>query len=106
MVNNFDVMKRMTQEGNTGIMVVPLGNVIRMKKVKAGSEITLGAPERVMVGLLRGDYVVVLLLAEKEEFRRIKEELEGEDAKASGMGVDSEEPRAGTDAPDRAGASD
>ena len=54
-INNFDVMKRMSDE-DQDIRLAGLGNIISMKKVKAGTQITLG---------VQGDVLVTIYLPHK-----------------------------------------
>lgn len=75
-VNNFDVLKAIG-ERNGSIQLAPLSNIINMKKVKAGTQITIGVGGDVIFGIMEGKYVGGLILADKAQFDAIKEEMEG-----------------------------
>ncbi len=72
--NGFDVMKEVSRR-NGKIFMAPLGNILRMNKVKAGSQITIGVPYEVMMGLIQDRYVGGLFVVDKEEFARVEAEL-------------------------------
>lgn len=78
-VNNFDVMKLMG-ERNLDIQLAPLGNVLRVHKVKAGTQVTIGVGGDVVAGIADGRFVGGLILADQEQFHRLKQEMEAEDA--------------------------
>ena len=76
-VNSFDVMKEMSRR-NGKIQLAPLSNIEHAaysKKVK-GTRITIGIAGNVVTGILTGDYVGGLILCDKDEFNRIKAEME------------------------------
>lgn len=75
-VNNFDVMKTMSERGMK-IYLAPMSNVVRMQKTKRGDEITFGCEDGMMFGINDGKYVGGMILCDKEEFNRAKAELEG-----------------------------
>lgn len=78
-VSNFDVLKRMS-ERSMDIRLAPLSNIIQMKKVKAGTQVTIGCPGDVITGLTFNQFVGGLLLADQEQFDRTKAEMEAEAA--------------------------
>lgn len=73
--NSFDVLKEMG-ERDMNVMLAPLSNIIRANKVKAGTQITIGFAGDVIAGIMDGKYVGGLILADKEEFERVKREIE------------------------------
>ena len=74
-VNNFDVMKAMG-EANKDIRLAPLGNIVRLRKVKAGTQITIGFQGDVVGAIYAGRFVGGLILADKCQFDETKRELE------------------------------
>ncbi len=74
-VNNFDVLKKMG-ELNGKIQMAPLGNIIHVKKVRAGTEITIGVAGDLVTAVFAGDFVGGLVLADKKEFDKLKAEME------------------------------
>jgi hypothetical protein len=77
-VNNFDVLKRMG-ENNGKIQLAPLTNIVNLKKVKAGTQITIGVAGDVVSAIgIEGRFVGGLILADKEEFNRTKAAMEAE----------------------------
>lgn len=76
-VNNFDVLKQMATD-NLDIRMSPGGNIINMKKVKAGTEITIGVEGNVVTPILVGDLVGCMLLYNKKQFDEIKAKLEAQ----------------------------
>ena len=69
-ISNFDVLKAMTK-----IQLAPLGNITNMKKVKAGTQVTIGVGGDVIFGLMNDAYVGGLILADKKEFDEIREKM-------------------------------
>lgn len=77
-VSNFDVMKRMS-ELNLDIQLAPLSNIVNLQKVKAGTNVTIGVAGNVVAALgLENKYVGGLILANREDFNRIKAEMQSE----------------------------
>lgn len=75
-VNSFEVFNRMCSENNRALQMAPLGNIGNMKKVKAGTQLTIGVGGDVIKGLMFGEYVGGLILCDKKEFERVKKEME------------------------------
>ena len=64
-VNNFDVLKRMAAEDKD----IRLGtDVLNMKAVKAGSQITMGIEGNVLAQLMFGELNACLILYNKKQF--------------------------------------
>jgi hypothetical protein len=74
-VNNFDVLKVMGERSGK-IQLAPLSNIGNMKAVKQGTQLTIGVAGNVISGLMLGEYVGGLILADKVEFEAVKAELE------------------------------
>ena len=71
-VNNFDVLKAMCAR-NLDIHIAPLSNITNLKKVKAGTQVTIGVGGDWVAKLgLEQAYVGGLLLANKEQFDELK----------------------------------
>jgi hypothetical protein len=72
-VNNFDVLKRMAAEN----LDIRLGtDVVRVKKVKAGTEVTVGIGCDAVGSIAVGDLHVCLILFSKKQFDWVKEKIE------------------------------
>jgi hypothetical protein len=64
-VNNFDVLKRMAAENKD----IRLGtDLLNMKAVKAGSQITMGIEGNVLAQLMFGELNACLILYNKKQF--------------------------------------
>jgi hypothetical protein len=81
MANSFDVLKAMA-ESNGKIQLAPLSNILRMHKVKAGTQLTIGVGGDVITGLTFGEFVGGLILADKTEFDATAARLDKEAADA------------------------
>lgn len=78
-VGSFEVITRMINSDGQAYLS-PLDNIISMRKVKAGVQITIGVGDPVTIEkIASGGFVGGLLLADKEEFRRMKTEMEAAD---------------------------
>ena len=72
-INNFDVLKRMSTEN----MDIRVGtDVINLKAVKAGTQITMGAPGNVVTPIFLGELNACLLLFNKKQFDELKAKME------------------------------
>lgn len=76
-MNNFDVLKRMGSRSGK-VQLAPLGNIISAKMVKAGTQVTIGVGGNIIHGIMNGEYVGGLILADKAEFEATKSEMEAE----------------------------
>jgi hypothetical protein len=74
-VNNFDVLKAMGERG-LKVTLAPLSNILNMRKVKAGTQVTIGLEGDLIMPLLEGKFVGGLILADQAEFYRVKADLE------------------------------
>lgn len=79
-VNNFDVLKKMADE-NLDIRLAPSSDITNMKKVKAGTQITIGFAGDVITPIFLGQLVGCLLLYDKKQFDELKAKMEAEDAR-------------------------
>ncbi len=76
-VSDFDVMNKIADEcGEEGIGMFP--SLLRGGFTQKGGEITFGVPAKAMEWTLKGTHHFVLYAINKEDFKRIKSELEGE----------------------------
>ena len=74
-VNNFDVLKRMAAENKD----IRLGtDVLNMKAVKAGSQITMGIAGNVLAALMFGELNACLILYNKKQFLETVAAMESE----------------------------
>ena len=74
-VNSFDVLKRMSAE-NMDIRLAPSKNVIRMQKVNAGTQITIGVEGDVISGILNNELNACLLIFSMKQFDETKKKME------------------------------
>jgi len=75
--NSFDVMKAMCA-ANGKIQIAPLGNILNMRKTKAGTQLTIGVAGDVITGILLGNYVGGLILCDKAEFQETERAIEAD----------------------------
>lgn len=72
----FDILKVMC-ERNLDVRLSTLDNVSEMRKVKGGTKVSIGITGDVIKDVYFGKLVGGLLLANKEQFKQVKKELEG-----------------------------
>lgn len=78
-VGHFDICKAMSQRG-MDIQIAPLENVTNLRKVKAGTQVTIGVAGDMVAAIgLEGNYVGGLLLCNREQYFALKAILESED---------------------------
>ena len=75
-VNNFDVLKEMgVRDMKVGLS--PLDNIVNLKKVKHGTEVTIGVAGDLVAALgIENKFFGGLLLADKENFNALKSEMQ------------------------------
>ncbi len=73
--NNFDVLKAMAA-ANGKIRLAPLSNITNMRKVKAGTQLTMGVEGDVLMQITLGQLVGGLILADKDEFEAMAKSME------------------------------
>lgn len=71
LVSNFDVLKKMSAD-NLDIRIAPIGNVLNMKAVKAGTQITIGVQGNMIGAILSGELIGCLMLYDKKQFDETK----------------------------------
>ena len=76
-VGHFDICKAMAVEGQD-IRVAPLENVVRLRKVKAGTQVTIGVEGDLVADIWKGKFVGGLLLIDREQYFAMKRELESQ----------------------------
>lgn len=75
-VTNFQVLDAMAA-ANKDIRLAPLGNIVNLRKVKAGTQVTIGVEGDLVAAIgIHGRFVGGLILADKAEFDATKAELE------------------------------
>lgn len=75
-VNNFDVLKEMGVR-DMKVAVSPLHNIVNLKKVKQGTQVTIGVAGDLVAALgIEHKFVGGLILADKDEFDTIKSEMQ------------------------------
>lgn len=74
-VNNFDVLKRMSADN----LDIRLGtDILNMKTVKAGTQITMGIAGDVLNPIFRGELHACLIIYDKKQFNELKAKMEAE----------------------------
>lgn len=74
-INNFDVLKRMSIDNRD----IRLGvDLVRAKKVVAGTEVTIGIGCDMVGSIVNGDLSVCLLAFDKKQFDEVKSAMEQE----------------------------
>ncbi len=74
-VSNFDVLKRMSTD-NLDIRLATSENLLRMNKVKAGTQLTFGVSGDVLGGLYSNQLHCCLLIWDKQQFAETKKKME------------------------------
>ena len=77
-INSFDVFSRMVERDDKAITMAPLGNVTELKKVKGGTNVTIGVAGDAVGPIYNGKYIGGLILCEKKRFDEVKAEMEHE----------------------------
>jgi hypothetical protein len=74
-VSMFDILKTMSEE-NQDVRLAPLGNISYLRKVRAGTNITIGVAGDVVAAIgIHGRFVGGLILADKEQYRATEARL-------------------------------
>lgn len=75
-ISAIDVFKRMVDTDDPKIELAPLGaNLLNLKKVKHGTEVTMGVSGDRVGSIYTGKYVGGLILADKQRFEEVKAEM-------------------------------
>jgi hypothetical protein len=74
-ISAFAVFLRMQDDDNHGLKLAPLGNVLHLQKVKAGTKVTIGVEGDAVSAIALGKYVGGLILCDKEQFEATKERM-------------------------------
>jgi hypothetical protein len=77
-VNSFDVFSRLVELDDKALVMAPLYNIVNLKKVKAGTNVTIGVAGDKVASIYNGCYVGGLILCEVERFRELKAAMEQE----------------------------
>lgn len=76
-ISAFDVLKIMCAR-NLNIQLAPMENIAELKKVRAGTEVTIGVAGDMVGAIFKGKFLGGLILADKDQFDEIKRELEAQ----------------------------
>ena len=76
--NALDIFSHMVETNDKAITMAPLGNVTHLKKVRAGTNVTIGVAGDVVGAIYEGKYVGGLILCDKKRFDEVKAEMEAE----------------------------
>lgn len=75
-ISAMDVLKRMVDTNDPKIELSALGtNLVGLKKVKAGTEVTIGVSGDRVGSIYNGKYVGGLILADKARFDEVRAEM-------------------------------
>lgn len=75
-INHFDVLREMGKR-NLDVRLAPLDNITNLKKVRAGTQVTIGVAGDVVAAIgIEGRFVGGLILADKTQFEALKAEME------------------------------
>lgn len=90
MINNFEVLKVMG-ERNLDVRLAPLGNIVSLNKVRAGTNVTIGVPGDLVGALAVEDlFVGGLILANRKQFEEVRRELEKQPTRKSKAEIEAE----------------
>jgi hypothetical protein len=78
-IGHFDICRALAA-ADKNIQIAPLENITSLRKVKAGTQVTIGVPGDLVKAIgLQNKYVGGLLLIDREEYLSMKAELEKSD---------------------------
>ncbi len=75
-VSAFEVFARMADTDDKALQLAPLANILNIKDVKAGTQVTIGVGGHILGRIIRQDFCGGLLLCEKKRFDELKAEME------------------------------
>jgi hypothetical protein len=75
-VSAFEVFLRMAETNDKALRLAPLANILNMKVVKAGTQVTIGVEGNVLARIMSGEFCGGLLLCETKRFDELKAEME------------------------------
>jgi len=74
-VNSFDILKQMCAD-NADIRLAPAENITYLRKVKAGTQVTIGVAGDVVGGIYSGQLTAFLLVYDVKQFQATKAKIE------------------------------
>ncbi len=78
-VTAFDVFNAMTKADDKRLQLAPLGNILRVRRVRAGTQITIGFGDDVIAQIAEGRLCGGLILCDKTAYDEWKRKLDGEE---------------------------
>jgi hypothetical protein len=75
-VGAFEVFNKMVEMNDGAIKLAPLDNIVHLKKVRAGTEVTIGVQGDVVGPIFNGRFVGGLILCDKVRYEEVKAEME------------------------------
>jgi len=75
--NSWDVMKHLGESNNKALRLAPMSNVLRVQKVKLGTQITFGVGEDLVAAVANGTIVGGFLYCDRDVWRAAEAELSG-----------------------------
>jgi hypothetical protein len=71
-ISNFAVLKAMADANDDRLTLAPLSNIISARKVKAGTQVTIGVGGNIVGAIANGELVGGLILVRREAFDAVK----------------------------------
>ena len=75
-VGAFEVFARMAETDDKALKLAPLANILNMKVVKAGTQVTIGVSGDMLARIMNNEFCGGLLLCENKRFDELKAEME------------------------------
>jgi hypothetical protein len=74
-VGSFDVLKRLADMGDNDLRLAPMSEVISARKVKLGTQVTIGVGGDIVGSLAAGELVGGFLFCSKKRFEEVRAQL-------------------------------
>lgn len=81
-VSSFEVFQAMSAANDQRLMAAPLGNIISARKVRAGTQVTIGVGGDVVGAIAQGRLVGGLILVDRDAFKEVEECLNSPEERA------------------------
>lgn len=74
----WDVIKHLGETNNRSLRLAPMSNVLNVRKVKAGTQVTIGVGEDIIAGIANGSLVGGFLYCDRAVWRAAEAQLSAE----------------------------